>query len=120
MDVIYPIIKKPCDVAYIVCVKKNDDDIDSDDDDIGSDSILYIFDDFEGALFAISELSKYGGHTLPIGWHFSVRRIEKNRFNNPQNIELASWKRLPDIPKQTSGTSTGEVILYNGLKTHSM
>jgi hypothetical protein len=76
---------------------------------------ICVFQDFEGALFALDQMTSYLGHTVPVGWMFIIRRVETDTFNDPQDVILVSWTRLPDEEKQCPGTSNGKLTLHPTL-----
>lgn len=116
MDVEYPLIRKPNSCIYTIIAKSDKcstEPLPYKQADLLSK--VWMFDELEGALFALEQLQLFRGIDLPVGWEYQVRRIEKNVFANPQNVLLVSWKRLPDTEKQCPGTATGTYKFHSGL-----
>lgn len=124
MDIVYPVIPKPKSCIYSIVVKasvKIDECLKKEACTLTTTrevtllERVWMFDDLEGALFALNQLSTIRGHDLPVGWQYEVRRIEKNKVFDTQNVLLVSWKRLPNVEGQRAGTATGEYAFHQGL-----
>jgi hypothetical protein len=124
MDIVYPLVKKPKSCVYAIVVKasvKVDECLKKEACTLTTSREVTLldkfsmYDDLEGALFALDQLSTIRGTDLPVGWQYEIRRIEKNKVYDPQNVVLVSWKRLPNVEGQRAGTATGEYTFHRGL-----
>lgn len=115
MDICYPHVAIPKACVYILLIQKP---YGVEDNSVTLEELLNfisVFNDFEGALFALDQMTAYRGHTVPVGWKFIIRRVETETFNDPQDVILVSWTRLPDEEKQCPGTSNGKLTLHPTL-----
>lgn len=115
-DIYYPTVTKPKQCTYVVQVRKPtewSEPVSYQQEDILRN--LYIFDEFEAALFTLDQLTKFRGHAIPVDWEYVIRRVEKNKYENPQDVVLVSWTRLPDKEGQRPGVANGELTLMSTL-----
>lgn len=124
LDIQYPLILKPKACGYMIVVKPNvkvDEALTSKastlihNREVSLIEKCWLFDELEGALFALDQFATIRGTDLPVGWQYEVRRIEKNKVYEPQNVLLVSWKRKANVENQCPGTATGEYAFHNGL-----
>lgn len=115
MDIVYPVIKKPKHCTYTVVLRQPCESLELTWEQKDLLQRIFVFDELEGALFALEQLSLYRGYAISVGWSYVVRRVEKNNFDNPQSVILVSWTRLPDLENQCPGTATGKLELHATL-----
>jgi len=124
MDIQYPLVLKPKACGYMVVVKPNvrvDEALTSKactlihNREVALLDKCWMFDELEGALFALDQFATIRGTDLPVGWQYELRRIEKNKIYDPQHVLLVSWKRVADVKTQRPGTATGEYTFHRGL-----
>jgi hypothetical protein len=121
MDICYPHVEKPKACVYVLLIRKPYDAKDTGETLVQEKLLtsIYIFKDFEAALFALDQMTSCRGHTVPVGWKFIIRRVETDTFNDPQDVILVSWTRLPDKDQQCPGTSNGKLTLHPTLNSIS-
>lgn len=124
MDIQYPVIEKPTSCVYMIVVKasvrveeclKMEACTLTRNREVALLDKCWMFDELEGALFALDQFATIRGTDLPVGWEYEVRRVEKNKVYDPQNVLLVSWKRLANVEGQFPGTATGEYTFHRGL-----